>query len=145
AFSTCGAWSTTGAFAHRPPAATRISSRGAGLECPARTAAFARLASMRWVVALVFVALALEPGRGTAAAPSSSPLSVEQRDRFAAALATLRAGDAAGAARELADPVWAATPLQAYALLLRAEALLLAGDSSAARTAATRAVDDAPD
>src|SRR5262249_47154855 len=77
--------------------------------------------------------------------PSSSPLSVEQRDRFAAALATLRAGDAAGAARELADPVWAATPLQAYALLLRAEALLLAGDSSAARTAATRAVDDAPD
>jgi soluble lytic murein transglycosylase len=100
---------------------------------------------MRWVVALVSIALALGPGRGPASAGSPQPLSTEQRDRFVAALAMLRSGDPGAAARELGDPVWTATPLQAYAHLLRAEALLRAGDASGARAAAARAVDDAPD
>jgi soluble lytic murein transglycosylase len=111
---------------------------------------------MRWVVvAFVSIALLLGPGAAamagstgpavSAEAPSALRLSAELRDRFAAALVRLRAGDVAEPAREFADPVWATTPLNEYALLFRAESLLRAGDAAGARAAALRAADGAPD
>jgi soluble lytic murein transglycosylase len=85
----------------------------------------------------------------TAAAPESGrsgpALSPELRERFAVAIGTLRSGDPAIAAREFADPAWAATPLRDYARLLHAESLLRAGDAAAARAAAGRVADAGSD
>ena len=110
---------------------------------------------MWWAVVLVSIALLLGQGAATMAgttgaaaladAPSVPRLSPELRDRFAAAMAMLGAGEGAGAARALADPVWDTSPLREYALLFQAESLLRAGDAVGARAAALRAADSAPD
>ena len=80
----------------------------------------------RMTVAVCLVSLVL----GGAAA---APLSKDSRERFAAGLAAHKAGDWAVAAREFADPAWAGTPLEDYALLFQAESQLRQGDSVAAR------------
>jgi peptidoglycan lytic transglycosylase len=77
------------------------------------------------------------------AAPA--PLSPDLRERFAAGLAAHKAGDWAAAAREFADPAWAGTPLEDYAVLFQAESQLLQGDLVAARSLAAQAADRAPE
>src|SRR5215468_5948071 len=109
---------------------------------------------MRWRPVIALAVLGLAPGdlaraQSTAApatASAQSPrMAVAQRDRFRAAIAALRAGDTARAAHEFGDPAWAGTPLDDYASLFRAQALVRAGDAAGARAAATHAVDGAPD
>jgi peptidoglycan lytic transglycosylase len=77
------------------------------------------------------------------AAPAG--LSPDLRERFAAGLAAHKAGDWATAGREFADPGWAGTPLEDYALLFQAEAQLRLGDMIAARGLATQAADRTPE
>lgn len=77
------------------------------------------------------------------AAPAG--LSPDLRERFAAGLAAHRAGDWATAGREFADPAWAGTPLEDYALFFQAEARLGLGDMVAARALATQAADRTPE
>ena len=77
------------------------------------------------------------------AAPAG--LSPDLRERFAAGLAAHKAGDWATAGREFADPVWAGTPLEDYALLFQAESQLGLGDVVAARALATQAADRTPE
>ncbi len=77
------------------------------------------------------------------AAPAG--LSPDLRERFAAGLAAHKAGDWATAGREFADPAWAGTPLEDYALLFQAEAQLRQGDVVAARALATQAADRTPE
>jgi peptidoglycan lytic transglycosylase len=77
------------------------------------------------------------------AAPAG--LSPDLRERFAAGLAAHKAGDWATAGREFADPAWAGTPLEDYALLFQAEAELRQGDVVAARALATQAADRTPE
>jgi soluble lytic murein transglycosylase len=77
------------------------------------------------------------------AAPAG--LSPDLRERFAAGLAAHKAGDWATAGREFADPSWAGTPLEDYALLFQAEAQLRLGDMVAARGLATQAADRTPE
>ena len=96
--------------------------------------------------AIVLLALALRLGLGTAGASAESPaaspvtrLSPEARDRFLVALGAYRSEAWSRAAREFAEPSWAATPLSDYALLFQAESRLRAGDAAAARAAALRA------
>ena len=76
------------------------------------------------------------------AAPAG--LSPDLRERFATGLAAHKAGDWATAGREFADPVWAGTPLEDYALLFQAESQLRLGDVVAARALATQAADRTP-
>ncbi|HLF49211.1 MAG TPA: hypothetical protein VJA45_07540, partial [Methylomirabilota bacterium] len=78
-----------------------------------------RVIALVCLIALV-VAGAVPSGAQTAQA---GRLSAEARDRFAAALATYRAGDWGAAAEAFADLGLAATPLRDYALLFRAESL----------------------
>src|SRR6185295_8139991 len=92
----------------------------------------------RLTVAACLVSLVL----GGAAPP---PLSPDSRERFAAGLAAHKAGDWAAAAREFADPAWAGTPLEDYALLFQAESQLRQGDLAAARTLVSQAADRAPE
>ena len=92
----------------------------------------------RMTVAACLVSLVL----GGAAA---APLSKDSRERFAAGLAAHKAGDWAVAAREFADPAWAGSPLEDYALLFQAESQLRQGDSVAARALATQATDRTPE
>jgi soluble lytic murein transglycosylase len=77
------------------------------------------------------------------AAPAG--LSPDLRERFAAGLAAHKAGDWATAGREFADPAWAGTPLEDYALLFQAESQLRLGDVVAARALATQAADRTPE
>ena len=77
------------------------------------------------------------------AAPAG--LSPDLRERFAAGLAAHKAGDWATAGREFADPAWAGTPLEDYALLFQAESQLRQGDMVAARDLATQAADRTPE
>jgi len=77
------------------------------------------------------------------AAPAG--LSPDLRERFAAGLAAHKAGDWAAAGREFADPVWAGTPLEDYALLFQAESQLRQGNVVAARGLATQAADRTPE
>lgn len=77
------------------------------------------------------------------AAPAG--LAPDQRERFAAGLAAHKSGDWATAVREFADPAWAGTPLEDYALLFQAESQLRQGDLVAARALATQAADRTPD
>jgi len=77
------------------------------------------------------------------AAPAG--LSPDLRERFAAGLAAHQAGDWPTATREFADPAWAGTPLEDYALLFQAESQLSQGDLAAALALATRATDRAPE
>jgi soluble lytic murein transglycosylase len=77
------------------------------------------------------------------AAPAG--LSPDLRERFAAGLAAHKAGDWATAGREFADPAWAGTLLEDYALLFQAEAQLRQGDVVAARALATQAADRTPE
>jgi TolA-binding protein len=81
-----------------------------------------------------------------AAVPALAKLWSERaRPMFVAALASLKTGDAERAAREFADPVWAATPVPDYAALLLGQSLVKSGDLAGARAAATKAVDGALD
>ena len=75
----------------------------------------------------------------------AAPLSKDSRERFAAGLAAHKAGDWAVAAREFADPAWAGTPLEDYALLFQAESQLRQGDAIAARALAAQATDRTPE
>jgi soluble lytic murein transglycosylase len=77
------------------------------------------------------------------AAPAS--LSPDLRERFATGLAAHKAGDWSAAAKEFADPGWAGTPLEDYALLFQADSLLKQGDAVAARGLATQAADRTPE
>ena len=76
---------------------------------------------------------------------AAAPLSPDSRERFAAGLAALKAGDWGAAAKEFADPGWAGTPLEDYALLFHAESQLRQGDMAAARGLAAQAADRAPE
>jgi len=76
---------------------------------------------------------------------AAAPLSKDSRERFAAGLAAHKAGDWAVAAREFADPAWAGTPLEDYALLFQAESQLRQGDAIAARALAAQATDRTPE
>jgi soluble lytic murein transglycosylase len=76
---------------------------------------------------------------------AAAPLSPDSRERFAAGLAAHKAGDWAAAAREFADPAWAGTPIEDYALLFQAESVLRQGDMVAARALAARAADRTPE
>jgi len=76
---------------------------------------------------------------------ASGPLPTDVRERFAAAVAAHRAGDWSAAAREFADPAWAGTPLEDYALLFQADSLLKQGDVVVARALAARAADRNPE
>jgi soluble lytic murein transglycosylase len=76
---------------------------------------------------------------------AAAPLSKDSRERFAAGLAAHKAGDWAVAAREFADPAWAGTPLEDYALLFQAESQLRQGDAVAARALAAQATDRTPE
>ncbi len=80
-----------------------------------------------------------------AAGPAPVRLSSEARERFAAALSAYRAQDWAQAARELGEVSRTASPIAEYALLHQAESLARLGDAAAARAAAQRAADSAPD
>ena len=71
------------------------------------------------------------------AAPAGLP--PDMRERFSLAVAAHKAGDWSAAAREFADPVWAGTPLEDYALLYRADSVLRQGDTAAARALAAEA------
>jgi soluble lytic murein transglycosylase len=73
------------------------------------------------------------------AAPAG--LTPDLRERFVAGLAAYKAGDWSAAAREFADPEFAVTPLQDYALLYQAESVLREGDGAAARALAAQAAD----
>lgn len=101
------------------------------------------------LLSVALVGLIASRGEPVAAdSPVAAPaigLTADQRDRFAAALTALQAGQADQAAREFGDPVWASTPLHDYAALLLAQSLVRTGDLSAARAAAARAADSAPD
>src|SRR5262252_601003 len=124
-----------------------------------RARRFARLTTMRRAIACLAaglvlahcaIAVATDATSAAEATPPAAPaplarLSPELRDRFAAGLASLRAGDAAKAGREFADPVWATTPLPEYAALFLAQSLLKTGDTAGTRAAAARAVDAAPE
>ncbi len=77
------------------------------------------------------------------AAPAG--LSPDLRERFAAGLAAHKAGDWPAASREFADPAWAGTHLEDYALLFQAESQLRQGDLVAARALATQASDRTPE
>ena len=77
------------------------------------------------------------------AAPAG--LSPDLRERFTAGLAAQKAGDWAVAVKEFADPGWAGTLLEDYALLFQAEAQLRQGDVVAARTLASQATDRTPE
>jgi soluble lytic murein transglycosylase len=77
------------------------------------------------------------------AAPAG--LSPDSRERFAAGLVAHKAGDWAAAAREFADPAWAGTPIEDYALLFQAESVLRQGDVVAARALASQAADRTPE
>ncbi|HJR00847.1 MAG TPA: tetratricopeptide repeat protein, partial [Methylomirabilota bacterium] len=77
------------------------------------------------------------------AAPAG--LSPDLRERFAAGLAAHKAGDWPTATREFADPAWAGTPLEDYALLFQAESQLRQGDLAAGLALATQATDRAPE
>jgi soluble lytic murein transglycosylase len=77
------------------------------------------------------------------AAPA--PLSGDLQERFVAGLAAHTAGDWAAAAKEFADPAWAGTLLEDYALLLQAESLVRQGDVVAARELAARAAARTPE
>ncbi len=100
-----------------------------------------RVIALVCLIALVVAGAAPAPAQ-TAQAPR---LSAEARDRFAAALATYRAGDWGAAAGAFADLGLAATPLRDYALLFRAQSLYQLGDTTAARTLAARAADRTSD
>ena len=76
------------------------------------------------------------------AAPAGLP--PDARERFSLAVAAYAAGDWSAAAREFADPGWAGTPLEDYALLYRADSVLRQGDTAAARALATQAADRTP-
>ena len=81
-------------------------------------------------------------------APVPTPgraLTTDARDRFVTALAALKSDDPNAAANEFGDPGWGATPLSDYALLFQAESLLETGNAPAARAAAQRAADAAPE
>jgi soluble lytic murein transglycosylase len=75
----------------------------------------------------------------------AAPLSPDSRERFAAGLAAHKAGDWTAAAKEFADPAWAGTPLEDYALLFQAESQLRQGDLAAARALAAQAADRTPE
>ena len=92
----------------------------------------------RMTVAVCLVPLVL-------AGAAAAPLSPDSRERFAAGLAAHKAGDWAAAAREFADPSWAGTPIEDYALLFQAESVLRQGDVAAARALAAQAADRAPE
>jgi soluble lytic murein transglycosylase len=77
------------------------------------------------------------------AAPAG--LAPDLRERFAAGLAAQKSGDWAAAAKEFADPAWAGTPLEDYALLFQAESVLRQGDARAARALASQAADRTPE
>jgi soluble lytic murein transglycosylase len=77
------------------------------------------------------------------AAPAG--LSPDSRERFAAGLVAHKTGDWAAAAREFADPAWAGTPIEDYALLFQAESVLRQGDVVAARALAAQAADRTPE
>jgi len=77
------------------------------------------------------------------AAPAG--LAPDMRERFVAALAAQQAGDWSAAAREFADPGWAGTPLEDYALLFQAESVLRQGDAAAARSLVSQAADRKPE
>jgi soluble lytic murein transglycosylase len=72
-------------------------------------------------------------------------LSPDSRERFAAGLAAHKAGDWATAAQEFADPGWAGTPLEDYALLFQAESRLRQGNVADARALASQAADRTPE
>ena len=77
------------------------------------------------------------------AAPAG--LSPDLRERFAAGLVAHKAGDWVAAAREFADPAWAGTPIEDYALLFQAESVLRQGDVVGARALAAQAADRTPE
>lgn len=79
------------------------------------------------------------------AGAAAAPLSPDSRERFAAGLAAHKAGDWGAAARGFADPTWAGTPLEDYALLFQAESVLRQGDTVAARALASQAADRTPE
>ena len=76
---------------------------------------------------------------------AAAPLSPDSRERFAAGLAAHKAGDWAAAAKAFADPAWAGTPLEDYALLFQAESQLRQGDLAAALKLASQAADRTPE
>ncbi|MEX2222924.1 MAG: transglycosylase SLT domain-containing protein, partial [Candidatus Rokuibacteriota bacterium] len=77
------------------------------------------------------------------AAPAN--LSRDLRERFVAGLEAHKAGDWSAVAKEFADPGWAGTLLEDYALLFHAEGMVKQGDAVAARALATQAVDRKPE
>jgi soluble lytic murein transglycosylase len=92
-----------------------------------------RLAATACLVSLVLVG----------AAPAG--VSPDLRERFVTGLAAHKAGDWSAAAGEFADPAWAATPLEDYALLYRADSVLHQGDATTARALAVQAVERTPE
>ena len=92
-----------------------------------------RLTALACVVSLVLVG----------AAPA--PLSPDLRERFVAGIAAHAAGDWGAAAKEFADPAWAGTPLEDYALLYQADCVLRQGDAEAARALVAQAADRTPE
>jgi soluble lytic murein transglycosylase len=67
------------------------------------------------------------------------------RERFVAGIAAHAAGDWGAAAKEFADPGWAGTPLEDYALLYQADCVQRLGDAEAARSLVTQAADRVPE